>query len=66
MRAEPEAEPEGARPAGLRFPEVALTQEPGRAGGRELGRGAELGRELRSTGRRARGLRGLGEGALES
>ena len=41
MRAEPEAEPEGARPAGLRFPEVALTQEPGRAGGRELGWGAE-------------------------
>lgn len=66
MRVEPEAEPEGAGPAGLRFPEVTLTQEPDRAGGREPDQGARLGRECRSTGRRALGLRELGEGPLES
>ena len=62
MRREPGAEPEGACPEGLRFPEVALTQEPDGAGCR----GAGLGRERRSTRRQARGLRGLGEGALGS
>lgn len=44
------------------FPEVALTQEPGRAGGRELGRGSRAGQRLRAPGGEARGLRGAGEG----
>ena len=65
MRREPEAEPEGACPEGLRFPEVALTQEPDGAGCRERP-GSRAGQRVQerqetSTGPERAGGRGPGK-----